>query len=299
MVTAERAGASRRAPKPKINVLDVSRFDIRLVAKTFKQVPIELLRPGIYQTRRNFKPKAQKELAASLEATGINFNPLIVRPVKFGDGYEIICGERRWRSAQMAGLTMLLCCIGDFSDEQALYLSGADNIQREGLNPIEEAQSYELMLHAGMTHLEVADEIGKSRAHVSHYLRLLALPLTVRDMLGDERLSYAQARPLCSLSAPGLQISIAQKAVAKHWSSKKIEGEVAKVQQLRKRPSNRVESVNDVDIMKLRDQVAEQTGYPCAIVKTSSGGWQIGFNANSADEFQGILDRLGVNTDML
>lgn len=292
-------GVAGRSKRIRRDVLSATRFDIRAINKEFKQIPIELMKPGLYQTRRNFKPTALKELAASLEATGSNITPLIIRPLKFAEGYEIICGERRWRAAQLIGLSTLLCCVGDYDDQQALYLSGADNIQREDLNPLEEAQAYELMLETGMTQQDVADEIGKSRSHVANHLRLLALPLSVRDMIGYEQLSFAQARPLCSLSMPGLQIDIARKAVARRWSSNRIAAEVSEAQDKRKRPQRGSGSVADVDIERLREQVAVQTGYPCVIVKTEKGRWQIGFSAGTADEFQGILERLGVNTEML
>lgn len=291
-------GKETRKPARKVDVLEAKRFDIRSVAKTFRTLPVELLKPGAYQTRKNFKPQAIKELAASLDTTGTNFTPLIVRPLKYTDGYEIICGERRWRASQLIGMPVLLCCVGDFTDEQALYLSGADNIQREDLNPLEEAFSYELLLRSGMTHHEVAQEIGKSRTHVTNHLRLLSLPLRVRDMLGNERLSYAQARPLCGLSSVGDQVTIALEAVAKRWSARKIEDEVNKLKN-RKRPAQRAGVDEDVNIKRLKELVAEQTGYPCAIVRTERGGWQIGFVAGTAEEFQGILDRLGVNTEGL
>lgn len=294
---ATRKKRARHSPASKFNPLEAKRFDIRTVAKTFRQIPVELMRPGTYQTRRNFKPKAMKELAASLDATGINFTPLIIRPIKFGEGYEIICGERRWRAAQMAGLPLLLCCVGDFTDSQALYLSGADNIQREDLNALEEAQAYELMLMTGMNHKEVAAEIGMSRGHVTNYVRLLGLPLTVRDMLGDERLTYAQARPLCTLAHPGQQVRIAKDAVSKGWAAKKIEAEVALLLAERKRPVASGRMSEDANIKRLIEMVALQTGYPCVIVKTPSGSWQLGLSAGSAEEFQGILDRLGVDTE--
>lgn len=292
--------ARRAAPKQRqVQVLAATRFNIRAVPQIFKHLPVELLRPGMFQTRRNFKPKALKELAASLETAGSNITPLIVRPLKHAEGYEIIGGERRWRAAQLIAMPTLLCCIGDFSDEQAMYLSAVDNIQREGINPIEEAESYNLLLLSGMKHKEVADDIGKSRTHVTNYTRLLSLPLAVRDMLGDERLSYAQARPLCSLSSPGLQTNIAREAVQKQWSSKRIADEVSKLKAHRRITPPKPIHGEDVDVRRLRDLVAEQTGYPCVIVKTESGGWQLGLHAGSADEFQGILERLGVNTDQL
>ncbi|MEX6780293.1 ParB/RepB/Spo0J family partition protein [Pseudomonas aeruginosa] len=306
MVTPEqeRGTTERRArrivPKQRqVQVLAATRFDIRSVPQAFKHLPVELLRPGMFQTRRNFKPKALKELATSLETAGSNITPLIVRPLKHSEGYEIIGGERRWRAAQLIGMPTLLCCIGDFTDAQAMYLSAVDNIQREGINPIEEAESYNLLLLSGMTHKDVADDIGKSRTHVTNYTRLLSLPLAVRDMLGDERLSYAQARPLCSLSSPGLQANIAREAVQKQWSSKRIADEVSKLKAQRRIATPKPIHGEDVDVKRLRDLVAEQTGYPCVIVRTQSGGWQLGLHAGSADEFQGILERLGVNTDQL
>lgn len=287
----------QRVPR-KADLLEAQRFDIRLVPKVFKTLPIETLKPGIYQTRKNFKRSAIKELALSLKATGTNITPLIVRPLKYAEGYEIVCGERRWRAAQLIGMEGLLCCIGQFTDEQALYLSGADNIQREDLNPLEEALSYDLLFQSGLTHQEVANEIGKSRTHVTNYLRLLSLPLQVRDMLVNERLSYAQARPLCSLTSVGEQMRIAQEAAAKRWPARRVEVEVSKLKKPN-RPALREGVGEDVNITRLRELIAEQTGYPCVVVQTERGGWQIGFSAGSTEEFQGILDRLGVNTDML
>jgi ParB family transcriptional regulator, chromosome partitioning protein len=283
----------------KTSVLDANRFDIRSVVKTYKQLPIDLLHPGIFQTRRNFKSRPLKELASSLDATGINITPLIIRPRKSGDGFEIICGERRWRAAQLSNLPLLLCCIGDFNDDQALYISGVDNIQREDLNPLEEAYAYELLLQTGMTHVDVSLEIGKSRAHVTHHLRLLQLPLAVRDLIADETLNYAQARPLCSLNAPGLQVSVALEAVKKRWTSKKIEDHVAGLNNQRRMPRPKEPISDDIDIKRLKEIVSKQTGYPCAIVKTDSGGWQLGLGASSIEEFHGILDRLGIDTESL
>lgn len=293
-------GRQAAAPSTaRVKVLEADRFDIRSVPQTFKQLPVELLRPGMFQTRRNFKDRGLKELAASIETTGTNITPVIVRPLKFMDGYEIIGGERRWRAAQLVSIPTLLCCIGNFTDDQAMYLSAVDNIQREGINALEEAESYNQMLQTGMTHQDVAADIGKSRTHVTNYTRLLSLPLAVRDMLGDERLSYAQARPLCSISSPGLQTNVAREAVSKGWSSKRIEDEVSKLKGQRKTAKPVDANCGDVNVQRLRELVSEQTGYPCVIVKTPAGSWQLGLHAESADEFQGILDRLGVNTDQL
>lgn len=301
MATGQRlrgvAGVRKRTRR---DVLSAARFDIRAVNKEFKQIPIEQMKPGMFQTRRNFSSKAQAELKASLAATGTNFTPLIIRPLKYAQGYEIICGERRWRAAQDLRLPTLLCCVGDYSDAQAMYLSGADNIQREDLNPLEEAQAYELMVDAGMTQQEVAEEIGKSRPHVTNYLGLLKLPLIVRDMIAHESLSFAQARPLCGLKSSAQQIDLAKEAVKKKWSSDTIQKEATKraLEKKKQQPRRGSDAVADVNIERLRELVSQQTGYPCVIIKKESS-WQIGFSAGSVDEFQGVLDRLGINTDDL
>ncbi|MFL1449327.1 ParB/RepB/Spo0J family partition protein [Pseudomonas tritici] len=296
----EKASRKKRA-KPALKLqaspLEATRFDICGVQKEFRQVPIVSMRPGMYQSRRYFNPKRMKELSASLKATGMNFSPLIIRPVKQGTGYEIICGERRWRSAQAIGLETLLCCVGNFTDEQALYLSGADNIQREDLNALEEAQSYELMMLTGLNHQQVADEIGRSRGHVSNYLRLLKLPLIVRDLISRDELTFAHVRPLCSLAYSGQQIKIAKEALIKKWSAQRVEAEVATLLKPKKRPDAKERISEDTNIKRLMEMVSEQTGYPCVIVKTERGGWQLGLGASCAEEFQGILDRLGVNTE--
>lgn len=284
--------------KNAVSIYDSTRHDISGVHKEFRHIRIELLHPGRYQSRRSFSPRKLGELAASLKATGHNFTPLIVRPTLSGDGFEIICGERRWRAAQLVGMPTLLCCVGDFTPEQALYMCGAENIQRDDLNAIEEAVAYDYFISSGLTHIEVAEELGKSRSHISNYLRLLTLPLAVRDMLEQDQLTFAQARPLCALAGAGVQTTLAQEAVSKNWTSKRIEREVSARQTTRKRIAAPSE-VDDCNVERLREIVSLQTGYPCVIKRTSSGSWQLGLSASSTEEFEGILERLGVKTDEL
>ncbi|MCF5382089.1 ParB/RepB/Spo0J family partition protein [Pseudomonas syringae] len=294
----------RGGVKPKAGVLEAGRFDIRAVATVYKMLPVELLRPGMFQTRRTFNKRKLAELSASLLASGTNITPLVVRPIKNGTEYEIICGERRWRGGQLGGMESLLCCIGDFDDDQAMYISGVDNLQREDLNPLEEAHAYSLLLNTGLSQESVAKDIGKSRSHVSQFIRLLSLPLAVRDMLSDGRLNFAQARPLCTLTSVNQQIDIARDAVDKKWSSKTIEARVAKELE-KKKPSARLpDGGDDVNVERLAAMVSVQTGYPCAIKKTketkeTKGTWTILLQAGSADEFNGILERLSINTEDL
>ncbi|WP_269836106.1 ParB/RepB/Spo0J family partition protein [Pseudomonas carnis] len=279
------------------NILDAHRHNVQGVAKQFRQLQTMKLRPGIYQSRRSFKPRELTELGASMKATGMNITPLIVRPVPGTDFYEIICGERRWRAAQLIEMDTLLCCIGSFTDDQALYMCGAENLQREDLNALEEALAYDNFSMSGMSHQQIADEIGKSRTHVTNYLRLLGLPLRVRDMLEQEKLTFAQARPICGLTAQGVQISVAQEAVKKKWTAKQVERAVADLQVKRKAPKPL--AVADANINRLIEMVSSQVGYPVVIVKTPAGRWQLGLSASSVEEFEGILERLGVKIDEL
>lgn len=291
------AGALRLFGKG--NLLEAERFDIRDVPKQFIMLQVHDLRPGLYQTRRSFSKERQSDLAVSLGKTGVNMTPVIVRPVRTQQGaFEIISGERRWRAAQMVSIGELLCCVADFTDAQAMYISSADNIQREDLNPVEEAQAYELMHESGMTHQEIADDIGRSRAHVTNYLRLLELPFQVRDYITSERLSFAQARPLCGLTSRGAQIRIAKDAVAKKWSSKRVTQEVNSTAP-KKRRSAQLSEGSSPDAERLSEMISEQTGYPCAVKAAPNGAWNLLLRAGSVDDFQGLLDRLGVSTENL
>lgn len=288
--------AAGTGAKKKLSVYEFSQHDIRYVPQEFRNIPLDLLHPSTMQPRRTFRQTQLKELARSMIATGRNMTALIVRPQPSGEGFEIICGERRWRAAQQTNgvISTLFCCVGDFTAAQALYMCGADNLQRENLNALEEAIAYENFIQSGMTHEEVAKDVGKSRAHISNYLRLLNLPLSVRDLLQQESLTFAHARPLCALDSPRLQIQLAKEAVEKRWSSKQVEDAVYKLKNKTKRP---VKVSDDCNIEALCQQVSEQTGYPCAIVKTPKGHWQLGLSATTVEEFQGILKRLGVKTD--
>lgn len=276
--------------------LTAARFNIVDVEKTYQKLELSQLQRGKFQSRRIFTKSGLTELADSLKATGINFVPIVVRPVE-ADRYEIICGERRWRAAHEAGLSHLMCCIGEFNDQQANYLSAVENIQRENLNPIEQAEAYRLLADAGLTHKEMADEVGQSRSQITNYLRLLQLPVQIRDALIREELTFAQARPLCSLESSGIQKRIAADAIRLGWSVKKIDQAIAEAKRTQAPAPLKAANSNDVDVNRLRELVSEQTGYPCVIVRTQAGGWQLGLSASSAEEFSGILERLGVKTD--
>jgi ParB family chromosome partitioning protein len=273
-----------------------SSHDIAAIEVTLRTLSVDQMQPGPYQHRRSFPKEALYELAHSMRKAGRNVIPLIVRPAFDGPGYLIIAGERRWRAAQIAGLHDLICIVGSYSDTQSRFIAAAENLQREALNPIDEACAYAEMAGTGLSHDEVAMEVGKSRAHVSNYMRLLSLAFSVRELISSGKLSASQARPLCALPSPTAQNSIARDAATNNWTVKRISMEVAKL--LHKVPSPRTSiPSNDVDIKRLTDLIGTTTGYPCVIQKTEEGRWRVGFSMSSTDEFEGLLNRLGIIVD--
>lgn len=268
---------------------------INTVKLELRYIPIDLLHPGIWQQRTRFDDESLLELADSLKAAGKNVVPIIVKPRAEG-GYSIIAGERRWRAAQRVPLHELEALVGNYSHEQARFIASVENLQREDLNPMDEARGYQAYIsELGLTHDEIASMIGKSRSRVTSYLGLLTLDIRVRDALETGRLSYGQARQLCPLKSLQTQRAICEKALRLSWSVKRIAAEVAKVMD-KPKPVARL-SDSDVDLRRLERTVSETTGLECVVKRSPQGQWQIGFNAGNSDSFQGLLERLGVLTD--
>ena len=177
-----------------------------------------------------------------------------------------------------------------------MFIAAVENLQRKDLNPLDEARSYQTFItEMKLTHDEVAKQIGKSRPHVTSYLRLLSLDIRVRDAIETGRLTYGQARPLCSLGSLQAQRAICEKAIRLGWSVKRINEEVSKVLD-KPKPIARL-SDSDVDLRRLERAVSEATGLECVVKRSAQGQWQIGFNAGNSDSFQGLLERIGVVTD--
>lgn len=267
------------------------------VATTLMNVEVELLYPGQWQKRESFENEPLEELTESMETSGINVVPIIVTPRSCGVGYAIIAGERRWRAAQRLQWSHVKCEVGKFSFQQALFISTVENLQRRDLNPIEEAVSYRDLADefTDLSHDDIARQVGKSRAHVSNYLRLLQLDIKVRDALKNRSLTFAQARPLCSLKHHLDQRKIAEKAVKHGWSVAKISQEVS---ELTAKPKAVVRlSDTDADLRRLEREISEVTGLDCVVRRSPKGQWQLGFNAPESESFSGLLSRLGVAID--
>src|SRR5687767_14524425 len=193
--------------------------------ETLRNVPVDELQPGKYQPRSHMDQEPLAELAESIKAQGV-MQPILVRPLAAGR-YEIVAGERRWRAARMAGLTTVPALVKDIPDQQALAAALIENIQREDLNPLEEATGIQrLVQEFSLTHQAIAETLGRSRAAVTNLLRLLELAPPVREMLADGRLGMGHARALLALPV-ARQIELAREAAQKGLTVREVERRVA------------------------------------------------------------------------
>jgi len=189
-----------------------------------REIQIDLIQPGRQQPRTTFDQAKLEELAQSIRTTGI-IQPLLVRPV--GGLFELVAGERRWRAAQLAGLDRIPAIVREIADDNLLELALIENIQREELNPVEEANAYKRLIESlGLTQDEVARRVGRDRTFVTNYLRVLKLPTDIQTLLEQDKLSFGHARALLSVQDPVNQRRLAQKIVKHNWSVRETERRV-------------------------------------------------------------------------
>jgi ParB family transcriptional regulator, chromosome partitioning protein len=294
-----------------------------------KNIPIEYLKPGKFQTRRDFNPEALKELAESIKSEGL-IQPIIVRPIKSDNNvnseigeykseekgkqseyekhkrYEIVAGERRWRASQLARLETIPCLINDYNDKQIAAITPIENIQRENLNPIEEAFSYQHLIDEfGYTHDEVAIIVGRSRTKITNLLRLLRLDTRVQELLASGDINEGHGKIIAGLPY-NLQYELAKKSSKHSWSLRKLDQEVKK---LCKDPDKECKteelspakntSKSDPNILSLEKMISSQLGTEVKLEinsnKRESGWLKIKYFNN--DILSGILDRLGIGYD--
>jgi ParB family chromosome partitioning protein len=254
-----------------------------------QNLPVEFIQRGKYQPRREINQEALEELAGSIRAQGV-MQPIVVRPIGT-DKYEIIAGERRWRACQLAGLDRIPVLIREVPDEAAIAMALIENIQREDLNPMEEAIALaRLQQEFELTHQQIADAVGKSRATVTNLLRLMSLREDVQRMLEHGDLEMGHARALLTL-APELQASTAQTVVAKGLSVRQTEALVRKLQE------NKTEKPGDsfgpdADIQRLEESLSEKLGAPVQIQHTAKGKGKLVLTYNSLEELDGILSHI-------
>ena len=258
-----------------------------LVDSELRHIPIDLIQRGKYQPRTDMHEEALQELADSIKVQGV-MQPIVVRPLEGGDRFEIIAGERRWRATQIAGLDTIPAVIRLVGDESAIAMALIENIQRENLNPIEEAMALKrLQEEFSLTQQEVAEAVGKSRTTVTNLLRLMSLNHDVRLMLerGDIEMGHAKAL----LGLPPEHQSDASKAVAgKGLSVRQTEAMVRKL--IENKPLQQQKPAReDPDIVRMQESLSERIGAKVEIQHTSKGSGKLTLRYNSLDELDGIL----------
>ena len=252
-------------------------------------VPVRDIKPGRYQPRSQMDDEGLQELADSIKAQGV-IQPVIVREHGLSQ-YELIAGERRWRASQLAGLTEIPVVIKSIGDEAALAMGLIENIQRENLNPIEEAQGLKRLVDEfGLTHETVAKAVGRSRSAVSNSLRLLALPEPVQEMLFLRQLEMGHARALLSLPVME-QLSLAQKAVKNGWSVREVERRSQLAQQA---PQEKKSKTVSPDIRYLNEALTEKLGVRAEVQTANHKRGKVVLHFDSPETFARLMQQLDV-----
>jgi ParB family chromosome partitioning protein len=234
-----------------------------------RDVEIDLIRPGQQQPRTTFDQARLEELAQSIRTSGI-IQPLLVRPR--GGLFELVAGERRWRAAQLAGLERIPAIIREIPDEKLLELALIENIQRQELNPIEEANAYKRLIESlHLTQDEVAQRVGRDRTFITNYLRILKLPSEIQLLLETEKLSFGHARALLGLSDVILQRRYAQKIVKQNWSVRETERRIKHASQERPEISKRAPKREDPNIRAAEAKLRRHLGTQVRIVPARAG----------------------------
>ncbi len=251
-----------------------------------RQLPVEEIRRGRYQPRGQIKPEALQELADSIRAQGL-VQPVVVRPVE--GGFELIAGERRWRAAQLAGLHQVPAVVREIPDQAAAAMSLIENIQREDLNPLEEAQALQrLIAEFGLTHQQAADSVGRSRTAVTNLLRLLELAEEPKGLLADGQLEMGHARALLALDGPQ-QITAARHVAQRGLSVRETERYVQSLLTKLRESTQSTTRSRDPDIVRLEGDLSERLGARVAIQHGAKGKGKLVIQYTSLDELDGII----------
>ena len=264
---------------------------------TLHSLPIDALAPGKYQPRRRMDQDKLAELAESIKAQGV-IQPIVVREIASGRGsktYEIIAGERRWRASQLAGLNEIPVVIRTVDDRTVVAMALIENIQREDLNPLEEAQALQRLIDEfDLTHAQAAEAVGRSRAAVSNLLRLLELPSEIRVLVETGALEMGHARALLTL-APPAAIALARQAAENEWSVREVEHRVqqlasGKVPVATKKTNGKVRP--QADIVALERELSESLGTRVGVLHGRGGKGRLVIHYSDLDTLEGVLERL-------
>ena len=248
---------------------------------------VDAMQPGKYQPRTRMDPASLQELAASIRVQGI-MQPILVRPVG-NQRYEIVAGERRWRAAQIAGLRDVPVLVREIADEVALAMALVENIQREELNPLEEAMGLQRLIDEfGMTHQQAAEAVGRSRPAASNLLRLMQLAPSVQELLLEGSIDMGHARALLPLAGAD-QAQLAQRTVQKGLSVRQVE---AMVQNLLRPQAEKSPKSIDRDVERLQEELADLLGAQVEIRSNKKGAGKILIDFGGLDQLDGILQRM-------
>lgn len=268
------------------NVEEVTTASPEEVAQGLTELPVDKIQRGEYQPRKHFDEEALQELANSISAQGV-VQPIVVR--KEGAHYELIAGERRWRAAQLAGLQSIPAVIKEIDTQSAAAIALIENIQREDLNPLEEANALQRLINDfELTHMQVAEAVGRSRVAVSNLLRLLELVEPVKDLVNKGLLSMGHARALLPLPGPD-QAEVARLIVNRGLSVREAEALIRK--SLSPKVAKPAKPGVDPDIERLETKVSEQLCAEVKIKTGSKGAGQLIIHYHNNDELDGILAR--------
>ncbi len=258
---------------------------VKVDSRELQHLPLDLIQRGKYQPRRDMDPSALEELANSIKVQGV-LQPIVVRPIG-GGRFEIIAGERRWRASQQAGLDKIPAMVREVPDEAAIAMALIENIQREDLNPIEEAVALQrLQQEFELTQQQVADAVGKSRVTITNLLRLIALPEEIKTLLAHGDLEMGHARALLGLPLEQ-QVEGARHVVARGLTVRQTEALVRQWLNSKDKPAEKAKA--DPDINRLEQRLAEKLGAPVQIKHGAKGKGQLVIRYSSLDELQGVL----------
>ena len=280
-------------PKGAVTPVSVAAVAEPQPGEVLRKLQIDLLQPGKYQPRREMDEAKLSELSESIKAQGV-IQPILVRQVE-GGRYEIVAGERRWRASRLAGLDEVPVVVRELEDRTVIAMALIENIQREDLNPLEEAEALQrLISEFSLTHAEAAQAVGRSRASVSNLLRLIDLPAGVRVLLESRRLEMGHARALLTL-APELATKLAQDAADAGWSVREVEpraqqfaaGKVPGARKAKPAPS-----APQADIASLETELSESLGTKVAINHGRGGKGKLVIHYTDLDTLDGVLERL-------
>lgn len=267
--------------------------------ETVQDVKLSLIRPNPYQPRRMFDQKALRELASSIQESGV-FQPIILRqPDPKLKRYELIAGERRFRASKLAKQTTIPAIIRTMSDEKMMEVAVLENLQREDLTPLEEAQAYQtLMDKLSLTQAQVAERLGKSRPYIANYLRLLGLPNEIKELVSAGKLSMGQARTLLGLKDRKQLVKLAKQAVEKNLTVRQLEELVAQMNGTAEKKRAKRRQRKPAYVREAESQLQSKFGTKVAVApsrKKNAGKIEIPYT--SADDFNRILEVLNISLD--